>query len=44
MARNFRPATAAIFLPPSMAVWNRSKRTGYKVIRIIVKDGAPTGE
>ena len=24
--------------------WNRSKRTGYKVIRIIVKDGAPTGE
>lgn len=24
--------------------WNRSKRTGYKIIRIIVKDGAPTGE
>ncbi len=24
--------------------WNRSKRTGYKVIRVIVKDGAPTGE
>jgi glucose/arabinose dehydrogenase len=24
--------------------WNRSKRTGYKVIRIIFKDGAPTGE
>jgi glucose/arabinose dehydrogenase len=23
--------------------WNRSKRTGYKVIRIPVKDGAPTG-
>jgi glucose/arabinose dehydrogenase len=24
--------------------WNRSKRTGYKVIRIIVRDGVPTGE
>jgi glucose/arabinose dehydrogenase len=24
--------------------WNRSKRTGYKVIRVIVKDAVPTGE
>ena len=24
--------------------WNRSRRTGYKVIRVIVKDGAPSGE
>ncbi|WP_291684045.1 PQQ-dependent sugar dehydrogenase [Bradyrhizobium sp.] len=24
--------------------WNRSKRTGYKVIRIRIKDGVPTGE
>ncbi len=24
--------------------WNRSKRTGYKVIRIPVKDGVPSGE
>lgn len=24
--------------------WNRGKRTGYKIIRVIVKDGAPTGE
>jgi len=24
--------------------WNRSKRTGYKVIRIRLKDGFPTGE
>ncbi len=24
--------------------WNRAKRTGYKVIRAIVKNGAPTGE
>jgi hypothetical protein len=24
--------------------WNRFKRTGYKSIRVIMKDGAPTGE
>jgi glucose/arabinose dehydrogenase len=24
--------------------WNRGKRTGYKIIRVIVKDGVPTGE
>jgi glucose/arabinose dehydrogenase len=24
--------------------WNRAKRTGYKVIRVIMKDGVPTGE
>jgi hypothetical protein len=24
--------------------WNRSKRAGYKIIRVIVKDGVPTGE
>ena len=24
--------------------WNRSKRTGYKVVRIRLKDGVPTGE
>ncbi len=24
--------------------WNRSRRTGYKVIRVIIKDGVPTGE
>jgi glucose/arabinose dehydrogenase len=23
--------------------WNRAKRTGYKVVRLIMKDGAPTG-
>jgi glucose/arabinose dehydrogenase len=23
--------------------WNRSKRTGYKVIRLLMKDGVPTG-
>ncbi|HEX4409659.1 MAG TPA: PQQ-dependent sugar dehydrogenase [Xanthobacteraceae bacterium] len=24
--------------------WNRNKRTGYKIVRAIVKDGVPTGE
>jgi glucose/arabinose dehydrogenase len=24
--------------------WNRSTRTGYKVVRVIMKDGVPTGE
>jgi glucose/arabinose dehydrogenase len=24
--------------------WNRAKRTGYKVVRLIFKDGKPTGE
>lgn len=24
--------------------WNRAKRTGYKVIRVRMKDGVPTGE
>ena len=24
--------------------WNRSKRTGYKVVRLLMKDGKPTGE
>ena len=24
--------------------WNRAKRTGYKVVRILLKDGRPTGE
>ena len=24
--------------------WNRATRTGYKIVRVIVKDGVPTGE
>jgi len=24
--------------------WNRSRRTGYKVIRVLLRDGVPTGE
>ena len=24
--------------------WNRAKRTGYKVVRVVMANGAPTGE
>ncbi|MGZ8331356.1 MAG: PQQ-dependent sugar dehydrogenase, partial [Rhodoplanes sp.] len=24
--------------------WNRAKRTGYKIVRVILRDGVPTGE
>ena len=24
--------------------WNRTERTGYKVVRVVMSDGAPTGE
>ncbi len=24
--------------------WNRAKRTGYKIVRVVLRDGAPTGE
>ena len=24
--------------------WNRATRTGYKVIRVVFRDGVPTGE
>jgi len=24
--------------------WNRASRTGYKVVRVIMRDGKPTGE
>jgi glucose/arabinose dehydrogenase len=24
--------------------WNRAKRTGYKIVRVLLKDGQPTGE
>lgn len=24
--------------------WNRAKRTGYKIVRIVMRDGVPTGE
>jgi glucose/arabinose dehydrogenase len=31
-------------LPPKHGSWNRSKLTGHKVIRVIMRDGVPTGE
>ena len=43
MARNSRQTTAAASLPPSTVHGNRAERTGYKVIRVIVKNGVPTG-
>jgi glucose/arabinose dehydrogenase len=37
--------SVTVMSPPARArSWNRSKRTGYKVIRIRLKDGVPTGE
>ena len=29
---------------PFYGSWNRTIRTGYKVIRVLLKDGAPTGQ
>ena len=48
-----RPSTTASSFPAEYrgdafaaehGSWNRSKRTGYKVVRIRLKDGVPTGE
>jgi len=33
-----------IFAAQHGSSWNRAKPTGYKIIRLIVKDGVPTGE
>ena len=47
------PSTTATSSPPSTSgdafvalhgSWNRGARTGYKVVRIRIKDGEPTGE
>jgi glucose/arabinose dehydrogenase len=40
----FPPAYRGSIFVAEHGSWNRSKRTGYKVIRVIMKDGAPTGE
>jgi glucose/arabinose dehydrogenase len=42
--KNFPPEYRADAFAAEHGSWNRSKRTGYKVIRIRLKDGAPTGE
>jgi glucose/arabinose dehydrogenase len=40
----FPPAYRGNIFAAEHGSWNRSKRTGYKVIRVIAKDGVPTGE
>ena len=41
---NFPPEYRGDAFAAEHGSWNRSKRTGYKIIRIRVKDGVPTGE
>jgi len=41
---NFPPEYRGDAFAAEHGSWNRSKRTGYKVIRIRLKDGVPTGE
>jgi glucose/arabinose dehydrogenase len=41
---NFPPEYRGDAFAAEHGSWNRSKRTGYKVIRIRMKDGKPTGE
>ena len=43
-ASNFPPEYRGDAFAAEHGSWNRSKRTGYKIIRIRVKDGVPTGE
>jgi glucose/arabinose dehydrogenase len=40
----FPPAYRGTAFVAEHGSWNRSKRTGYKVIRVPMKDGVPTGE
>jgi glucose/arabinose dehydrogenase len=42
--QQFPPEYAGNIFAAEHGSWNRSKRTGYKVIRVIIKDGVPTGE
>ncbi len=41
---NFPPDYRGDAFAAEHGSWNRSKRTGYKIIRIRLKDGMPTGE
>jgi len=41
---NFPPEYQGDAFAAEHGSWNRSKRTGYKVVRIKLKDGVPTGE
>ncbi len=40
----FAPAHRGSIFATSHGSWNRANRTGYKVIRVPLKNGAPTGE
>jgi len=42
--QQFPPEYSGNIFAAEHGSWNRSKRTGYKVIRVIIKDGVPTGE
>jgi len=42
--QQFPPDYAGNIFAAEHGSWNRSKRTGYKIIRVPVRDGAPTGE
>jgi glucose/arabinose dehydrogenase len=42
--QQFPPEYSGNIFAAEHGSWNRSKRTGYKVIRVIMKDGVPTGE
>lgn len=41
---NFPPEYRGDAFAAEHGSWNRSKRTGYKIVRIRLKDGVPTGE
>jgi len=43
-AQQFPPEYRGSLFAAEHGSWNRSKRTGSKVIRVIVRDGVPTGE
>ncbi len=40
----FPPSYRGSLFAAEHGSWNRRRRTGYKVIRVIMKDGLPTGE
>jgi glucose/arabinose dehydrogenase len=42
--QQFPPEYSGNIFAAEHGSWNRGKRTGYKVIRVIIKDGVPTGE
>ncbi len=42
--RQFPPEYRGDAFAAEHGSWNRSRRTGYKIIRVIVREGRPTGE